>query len=329
MNKATMFSLEKALRLLAVSVLLLSLLNTMPAQAEDFFTGESHAAVPETAVEGHGDDARHAIQSKTASTGLTLDGLVTASLTGGALRLTVEAIINSRSSGFSGNLRVELWATQSLPVFGNTITHYTLGGFGLNPLPAGYEYPNVDATVSYTPPPDGCYYLTVALLELQSGTYYYEDLRTLTTGGVPDGAGYARFPFGSGQCQVVGCQEDATSACLLGGRFRAKVRYRNVFDNGPANADAFRKPVTGFANPNFETSFFYFNSADNVEVMLKMLDQGNTDGQGHPTIAVLFGSATPLRVELTITDTRTGISKNYFSSFTSMQGATDFTAFIK
>jgi hypothetical protein len=87
--------------------------------------------------------------------------------------------------------------------------------------------------------------------------------------------------------------------------------------------------VTGFASSNFETAFFYFNSSDNVEVLLKMLDQGNTDSQGHPTIAVLFGSATPLRVEITITDTLTGATRTYSSAFSSMQGATDFTAFVK
>ena len=73
----------------------------------------------------------------------------------------------------------------------------------------------------------------------------------------------------------------------------------------------------------------YFNSPDNIEILLKMLDQGNTDSQGHPTIAVLFGAATPLRVELTITDTTNGALRSYLSPFGSQQGSSDFTAFIK
>lgn len=125
------------------------------------------------------------------------------------------------------------------------------------------------------------------------------------------------------------CVEDSTTACLLGGRFKATVRFRAGFDNLPADTSALRKPVTGFANPFFETVFFYFNSVDNIEILLKMLDQGNTNAQGQPTIAVLLGSATPLRTEVTIVDTQTGASRTFTSEFNSMRGSTDFTAFVK
>ena len=104
---------------------------------------------------------------------------------------------------------------------------------------------------------------------------------------------------------------------------------RNAFDNNPADFDAFRKPVTGFANPNFETAFFYFNSADNIEVLIKMLDQGNVNPQGQPTIALLYGSATPLRIEITVTDTTNGAVKNYSNAVFLQQGTSDFTAFVK
>ena len=125
------------------------------------------------------------------------------------------------------------------------------------------------------------------------------------------------------------CVQDATTACVLNNRFRATVRFRGAFDNNPADTSASRKPVNGFANPNFETVFFFFNSVDNIEVLLKMLDQGNTNGAGQPTIAVLFGSATPLRTEVTITDTTNGVTKTYTSQFNTQQGGTDFTAFVK
>jgi hypothetical protein len=125
------------------------------------------------------------------------------------------------------------------------------------------------------------------------------------------------------------CVEDATTACILNGRFRVKVRFRNGFDNNPVDFDANHKKVTGFANPNFETAFFFFNSPDNLEILVKMLDQGNVNAQGQPTIAVLFGSATPLRIELTITDTLKGTIKTYSNNVYAQQGATDFTAFVK
>ncbi|MDX1582534.1 MAG: serine protease, partial [Thermoanaerobaculia bacterium] len=109
------------------------------------------------------------------------------------------------------------------------------------------------------------------------------------------------------------CVPDETTACLLGDRFKATLRYRAAFDNQPVDSIAPVKPVTGFADPNFETAFFYFNSPNNIEVMLKMLDQGNTNSQGQPTIAVLFGTATPLRAEITITDTERGTTRIYTS----------------
>lgn len=140
-------------------------------------------------------------------------------------------------------------------------------------------------------------------------------------------ANYLNATGGGGGTQP--CVADATTACMLGNRFRVRVRYRAGFDNGGADTNALVKQVSGFGNASFETGFFYFNSPDNIEMLVKILDQGNVNGQGQPTIAVLFGSATPLRTELTITDTKTGVTKNYLSEFPKMQGSTDFTAFVK
>lgn len=293
--------------------------------------GATAAAAADPEMSGGSPANRgRSFQPRDASTGLTLVGHVSAYLQNGSERIQIDHIVNSRSSGTSGTLRVELWATTTVPIFGNTIQHHTLAGFTLNPLPAGYEYNNVDETVAYTAPPAGCYYLTLALEEYQNGTYYYEDLVVFTEGGTPDASGYDRFSFGGASCGGSGpCVQDAYTACLLSGRFRAIVRFRGAFDNAPADTSALLKPVTGFASPSFETAFFYFNSVDNIEMMLKMLDQGNTDSHGNPTIAVLFGSATPLRVEVTITDTLTGATRTYTSPFRSQQGATDFTAFLR
>lgn len=232
--------------------------------------------------------------------GLSLLGTVSATFENGGLRLRAERIVNTRGGGTSGTLRLALWATQTLPVFGNTINAYTLGSFTLNPLSAGFEYHNVDQTVAYTPPPAGCYYITLALQEFDSGSYFYVDLRTFTEGGVPDGSGYHRFSFGGASCSGASvCVQDNTTACLLNGRFRATVRVRGAFDNLPADKTAFRKPVTGFANASFETVFFYFNSPDNIEILLKMLDQGQhrQPGPPHHRGAVRLGDSAPCRAD--------------------------------
>ena len=80
---------------------------------------------------------------------------------------------------------------------------------------------------------------------------------------------------------------------------------------------------------SFESAFFYFNSDSNIEMLVKILDQGNTNNQGQQTIAVLFATATPLGIEVTITDTTNNASKTYKSDFGKMTGGTDFTAFVK
>lgn len=342
MKRITLCMKPQKLSLVALLIALLVAMGSAAVTAQDLdeFAGSAFAAAPRQptalaappsalpiAVDGL---TQSAPSMKTAATGLSFGGYVSGTFENGGLRLRAERIVNSRSSGTSGTLRVALWATPTVPVFGNTINAYTLGNFTLSPLSAGFEYDNVDQTVTQTLPPAGCYYLTLALQEYDSGTYYYQDLVTFTTGGVPDGSGYHRFSFGGANCSGSSvCVQDSTTACILNGRFRATVRVRGAFDNLPADKAAFRKPVTGFSNPNFETAFFYFNSPDNIEILLKMLDQGNTDSQGHPTLAVLFGSATPLRVELTITDTTNGAVRTYLSPFGSQQGSSDFTAFIK
>lgn len=150
---------------------------------------------------------------------------------------------------------------------------------------------------------------------------------------IMDGAFAASYPtlqpFIDPDVSPNSCVPSSTSACMLNNRFRVTVRYRNGFDNGTVNADAKLKVVSGFANSRFETAFFYFGDENNVEMMVKILDQGNTNASGQPTIAVLFGSATPLRIQLTIVDSLKNVERTYASEFNQMRGGTDFIAFLK
>lgn len=125
------------------------------------------------------------------------------------------------------------------------------------------------------------------------------------------------------------CVEDTNTACMLSGRFRVTASFLNAFVNPPVSIPGIRKPVTGFASSTRETAFFVVNDINNIELVIKMLDQGNTNAQGQPTIAVLYGLATPLRTELTITDTTNGASKTFISVANEQRGQTDFQAFVK
>jgi len=198
------------------------------------------------------------------------------------------------------------------PDYGATVVLFNSTGTTLL-AQADVFQPNQTATITnFSLPYTGSYIVLITPgVTLTFGDYTL----TVTCGSAPP-------PVGS-------CTENSTTECMLNSRFRVTVRYRGVFDNGTPNSSALKKQVTGFSNPAFETSFFYFNDENNIEMMVKMLDQGNTNSAGQRTIAVLFGSATPLRIEVTITDTQTGATKTYNSFFNEMKGTTDFTAFVK
>jgi hypothetical protein len=218
-------------------------------------------------------------------------------------------------------------------------------GYSINSSSTTFSSSGGNGTVQITGSPSGC----SGTWSSQSNAFWI----TITGGGSGSGSGTSSLSYSvasntaaaarTGTLTVAGrtftvtqagatvgpCTPTSTRACLLSGRFSATVRYRGAFDNNPADTSAFVKPVTGFATASFETAFFYFNSDSNIEVLLKMLDQGNTNSGGQPTIAVLFGTATPLRVELVITDSATGVARTFSSEFNAMRGTTDFTAFLK
>lgn len=270
---------------------------------------EAHAsAVPATAP------LVPAGASTLGTNGISFAGYVEYQVSGSFARMTAPQVSNNSSTRTTGTLRMNLWFSEGgYRQFGYSTAKYTLGTL----LPNYYFYSIDSGWVAFSVPPTGCYYVSILLEEYQStGTWEYVDYIDTDPAPVAINGGCAS------------CTTTATSACLLN-RFQASVRYRGAFDNGSADTTARLKAVTGFASSSYETCFFYFNSANNIELMLKMLDQGNTNASGSPTIAVLFGSATPLRTELTIVDTWTGTTRRYTSEFGGMRGTTDFTAFVK
>jgi hypothetical protein len=244
---------------------------------------------------------------------------------------TWQIIANSFDPGETGNYTVSLLCETPI----STCT------YSVSPLTPSFQASGGNVTLTVSGSPTGC---SGSWTALSNASWI-----TVASGG--SGSGSGSFTVGlsvaanqgaarvgtltvAGQTVTVsqGAASTAcsgTSACVLGGRFHVEVRYRNQFDDGSPNASAAVKPVVGFADPSYETAFFYFNNVNNIELMLKLLDQGNTDAQGRRTIAVLFGTATPLRVEVIITDTLHGTVRRYESRYNEMKGVTDFTAFVK
>jgi hypothetical protein len=260
--------------------------------------------VLDAAPSSPGEAPLAAIEPRNATTGLSMVGNVSASWGSSGVRMMVAAIQNTRASGTSGTLRLALWATTSVPVFGDTINAYTLGTYTLGTLSAGFEFTNVDSGyVTYTRPPKGCYYITVALQEYDGSVFRYEDLLTFTSGGIPDGSGFDLFSFGGANCNASTCVRDANTACLLNGRFQVTVGYTSNSASGNAT-------VMYFGSDRAESDqsvFLWFFSSSNFEMGLKMLDACSLNNH----FWVFIGGLTDQGWTVNVVDTTTLATATY------------------
>jgi ELWxxDGT repeat protein len=111
------------------------------------------------------------------------------------------------------------------------------------------------------------------------------------------------------------CVPGAEQLCLQSGRFAVKARWRRA--NG----------MTGTAKavplPGGDTGYLWFFDADNVEVVVKVLD-------GRPfnnKFWVFFGALSDVEYTLTVTDTQTGVEKTYTNPSGRLASVADTGAF--
>jgi PKD repeat protein len=95
------------------------------------------------------------------------------------------------------------------------------------------------------------------------------------------------------------CSSDATTLCLLGGRFQVRAGYQDYGGKVGTGQAVALTPDTGY--------FWFFDSA-NVEVISKMV---SFCGGGTNNIGIYTGGLTDIGVTLTVLDTRTGLVKTY------------------
>jgi hypothetical protein len=129
-------------------------------------------------------------------------GVARGSWSGNTGSFQLDELINHRSSGTSGTLRLSLSATSTPPVFGDTISGYQQSTYDvLGALAAGSAFNNIDSgTIAYynSSIPAGSYYQVMVAEELSGGTWKYTDFivankqmlcngtsscRTVSTGG--------------------------------------------------------------------------------------------------------------------------------------------------
>ena len=96
------------------------------------------------------------------------------------------------------------------------------------------------------------------------------------------------------------CTANATTLCLNNGRFRVQANYStSAGQSGPGMA----------VRETSDTGLFWFFSANNIEVIVKVLNACTF--AGGPRYWVFAGGLTNVRVVLTETDTQTGAVRTY------------------
>jgi hypothetical protein len=98
--------------------------------------------------------------------------------------------------------------------------------------------------------------------------------------------------------EISPCTADATTLCLNSGRFNVKVAWAT--SNGQSGKGQ-AAVVTG------DTGYFWFFTASNVEVILKVVDGRAVNS----AFWIFAGGLTNVAVDITVTDTQTGIVKVY------------------
>jgi hypothetical protein len=111
------------------------------------------------------------------------------------------------------------------------------------------------------------------------------------------------------------CEQGSSTLCLNGGGFSVAVTFRVPSHSQDATAVAV--PLTT------DTGYFWFFSAGNIELVVKVLDGREVNGR----FWVFYGALTDLESTITVTDTLTGVSRTYFNPGGSVVSRADTSAF--
>ena len=113
------------------------------------------------------------------------------------------------------------------------------------------------------------------------------------------------------------CTANATTLCLNNGRFQVQAIF-SAPTLGITNAPAQAVPLTG------DTGYFWFFSANNVEIVLKAVD-----GRGFNNhFWVFYGALSNVEYTITVTDTVTGAVKPYHNTAGNLASVADTAAFV-
>ena len=120
--------------------------------------------------------------------------------------------------------------------------------------------------------------------------------------GEQDGRDGSSFGVFAQRFQAPLCAAGSEVLCLDGGRFQARVSWKNPYTGETGTGKSL--PLTG------DTGSFWFFSPSNLELMIKVLDGRPVNGN----FWIFYGSLSNVEYTLTLLDTMTGRSKTYHNA---------------
>ncbi|HET8773198.1 MAG TPA: NF038122 family metalloprotease [Thermoanaerobaculia bacterium] len=119
------------------------------------------------------------------------------------------------------------------------------------------------------------------------------------------------------------CTPNATTVCLLGNRFRVTIAYVNPFSSPPGQTGEFTAARLNPAATNPDTALFGFGNAQNVEVVVRVVDARPFA----PRFDIYYGGLTDVAYTVTVTDTQRGTTKQYKNTAGQVGGGVDRATF--
>lgn len=109
------------------------------------------------------------------------------------------------------------------------------------------------------------------------------------------------------------CVASSTVLCVQGGRFQVEASWSTITGTGNGQATALTS----------ETGYFWFFSPNNVELVVKVLDGNGINGYWW----VFFGALSDVHYVVKVTDTVTGVSREYTNRQGQLASVGDIEAF--
>ncbi|HEX6085256.1 MAG TPA: NF038122 family metalloprotease [Thermoanaerobaculia bacterium] len=182
---------------------------------------------------------------------------------------------------------------------------------------------------------------TVTVQDMQTGTTrLYRNLPGMTGGGVDrtsfptngattaiyamvQGNSATRAPIVKPNVAPFTCSADANTTCLVDGRFAVKIDFLNQFANPPQPGSLLgAKLLPGSQNP--DTAIYGFGSAQAIEAVVRIQDARPF---GLNRFDIYFGGMTDVEYTVTVTDSVTGMVRQYRNPPGSVGGGVDRQSF--